>query len=79
VTSYYNGTQIASHAWTFLGGQLELQALDLFPNDAGVGVVYYDNISLSSAGGQTVPAPGALLLGGIGTGIATWFRRRRLA
>lgn len=78
VTSYYNNTLLATHAWQS-GGLNELRALDLYPDeDAGggtiqVGPVFYDNLGLTA-----VPEPstlGLLLLGGL----AVLLRRRMCA
>jgi hypothetical protein len=38
--------------------------------------IYYDDFSFTPAG-QVVPAPGALLLAGMGTGLVGWLRKRR--
>ncbi len=45
----------------------------------GVGsdIIGYDNVVYASAGcTSAVPAPGALLLSGLGTGVIGWFRKR---
>ena len=49
VDSYYDGEYFSTHQWADLGTsphQLAIEAVDLYPNGANVGVVYYDNMSL---------------------------------
>ncbi|MEN6575732.1 MAG: hypothetical protein ABFD90_05260 [Phycisphaerales bacterium] len=49
----------------------------------GIGICGYDgyaildNFAADIDGGPTIPAPGAILLGALGTGIVGWLRRRR--
>lgn len=76
VSSYYNNTFLATHAWQS-GGLNELRALDLYPDEGGasgfiaqVGAVYYDSLQLTQ-----VPEPTALALLAL-AGLATLIRRR---
>jgi hypothetical protein len=56
---------------------------DLHPDISGTNVVWqsYDGtdyeIYMATWDGGTVPAPGAVLLGGIGAGLVGWLRQRR--
>lgn len=76
VSSYYNDTLLATHAWQS-GGINELQALDLYPDEgagsAQVGPVFYDNLQLS-----VVPEPTSLCLLLLG-GLAFLIRGRKQA
>jgi hypothetical protein len=78
VTSYYNNTLLATHAWQSSGIN-EFRALDLYPDEdtaggtAQVGSVFYDNVQLT-----LVPEPstfGLLVLGGL----AVLYRFRKQA
>ena len=56
VSEFYNGQLLSTHAWQGgLGGPglNEIQALDLFANNAGP--VYYDNVSLDLFQSYTIP------------------------
>jgi hypothetical protein len=62
-----------------LTGVNRLYIASIVPNDVynpGNFVVYFDDFSFTPAG-QVVPAPGALLLAGMGTGLVGWLRKRR--
>jgi len=57
---------------------------NLFQNASGGGGLYnandqaaYLNFFENQVGGSTIPAPAALLLGGLGVGLVNWLRRRR--
>jgi formylglycine-generating enzyme required for sulfatase activity len=54
VSEFYNGQLLSKHAWQDGTGLNEIQALDLFANNAAP--VYYDNVSLGASG----PAPPVL-------------------
>jgi hypothetical protein len=64
---YYGGNLLSTNAWA-QGGQLALEAVDLFAN--GAGSVYYDNVSL-------IPEPSSLFaLAGFLPALALLRRRR---
>jgi hypothetical protein len=46
VSEFYNGQLLSTHAWQDSSGSNQIQALDLFANNAGP--VYYDNVSLAA-------------------------------
>jgi hypothetical protein len=59
VSEFYNGQLLSTHAWQGGSGGPglnEIQALDLFANNAGP--VYYDNVSLAS---KCVPPPAGMI------------------
>src|ERR1039457_4676127 len=63
VSEFYNGQLLSTHAWQGgLGGPglNEIQALDLFANNAGP--VYYDNVSLDLFQSYTIPINAGLNL-----------------
>jgi Concanavalin A-like lectin/glucanases superfamily len=58
VSEFYNGQLLSTHAWQNGTGVNEIQALDLFANNAAP--VYYDNVSLAPTG--CIPPPANLAL-----------------
>jgi hypothetical protein len=55
VSEFYNGQLLSTHAWKVGAGLNEIQALDLFANNAGP--VYYDNVSLLGC----IPPPSGMV------------------
>lgn len=67
-TTFYNDAVAAG--WTDLGNVL---VMNVFP-DSGYTLNSQDQLVMGPA---TIPAPGAILLGGIGLALVGWLRRRR--
>ena len=78
VSAFYNNGLLATYPWQS-GGLNQLQALDLYPDEAAgsaqVGSVFYDNVQLSQT---PVPEPGSLTLLALG-GLAVLIRSRKRA
>ena len=71
---------ITEYTGSNAGGQSGLRKYDtpvqhLWFSNEGFHDIALDNLTVS--GGSQIPAPGAILLGGIGVSIVGWLRRRR--
>jgi hypothetical protein len=63
VSEFYNGQLLSTHAWQDGTGVNEIQALDLFANNAGP--VYYDNVSLTGRVDVSIATVSVVNQGGI--------------
>src|ERR1035437_1811864 len=63
VSEFYNGQLLSTHAWQDGTGLNEIQALNLFANNAGP--VYYDNVSLTGRGDVSIATVSVVNQGGI--------------
>jgi hypothetical protein len=69
---------LPGHVQLFIDGTLELDYTGAF-SDGSIGLYHFSqpSVEFSNLSMSVIPAPSAIFLGGIGTGLAGWLRRRR--